>query len=189
MGSNQLRLAVMIGLAFALHFPAAAAQGVVGRWQSPDSEVVIKADGTLTIDGTMFRYRIAGKVFTLIGADGELAMPFELAGDRMSVVINGRLVQLQRVVAGGPPRRRVKSAIWLGNGATCRTYRQRRARATKASPSTRTALPLTSSSGTYGGTASRRMGHGRSAPTRSSIRDPRPQHRAAKRNHQETIVS
>jgi hypothetical protein len=76
--------------------------GVVGRWQSPDSEVVIKADGTLTIDGTAFRYTIKGRIFTLIGSDGMLPMPFELDGDRLTVLINGETVTLQRRAAGSP---------------------------------------------------------------------------------------
>jgi hypothetical protein len=81
---------------------AQAQAGVVGSWQSPDSEVVIKADGSLTIDGTPFRYTIAGNVFTLIGSDGALPMPFELKGDQMSVLINGQVVVMHRKAPGAP---------------------------------------------------------------------------------------
>lgn len=102
----RYRSLLMVTLALLVHAALVMAQapaaGVVGRWQSPDSEVVIKADGTLTIDGTPFRYTIAGKVFTLIGSDGALPMPFELNGDQLSVLINGQVVTLQRRAAGAP---------------------------------------------------------------------------------------
>jgi hypothetical protein len=101
-----MRLSVVAGLMFAVVLGASPAEaqeavsGVVGRWQSPDSEVVINADGTLTIDGTPFRYTIAGNVFTLIGSDGALPMPFELSGDRLTVVMSGEAIVLQRRPAG-----------------------------------------------------------------------------------------
>jgi hypothetical protein len=94
-----VRLLVVVGAVLAIAVNAlaqGAASGLVGRWQSPDSEVVIKADGTLTIDGTAFRYTVAGKIFTLIGSDGALPMPFELSGDRLTVLMNGEAVVLQR---------------------------------------------------------------------------------------------
>lgn len=199
MGSNQLRLAVMIGLVFALHFTAAAAQGVVGRWQSPDSEVVIKADGTLTIDGTMFRYRIAGKVFTLIGADGELAMPFELAGDRMSVVINGQLVPLQRVVAGSAARPGATSQAgdlvgkwcYMSNVTASNGGRMSDECFTIYANGTYQYFNETSSSGPYGGTASRQQDAGTWALSGSNlVVNSRSQGRntypLAKRNHPKT---
>jgi len=101
-----MRLLLAAGLVFAVVVSAGPAQaqgagsGLVGRWQSPDSEVVINADGTLTIDGTAFRYTIAGRIFTLIGSDGSLPMPFELSGDRLTVVMNGEAIVLQRRAAG-----------------------------------------------------------------------------------------
>lgn len=99
----QRLLAVAFALVVTLPAMPVHAQSqpsVVGRWQSPDSEVVINSDGTLTIDGTPFRYSISGKVFTLIGSDGTLPMPFELIGDRLTVTINGAPVVLQRRSAG-----------------------------------------------------------------------------------------
>jgi hypothetical protein len=101
-----MRLLFAAGLVVTILLAASPAQGqgapsgIVGRWQSPDSEVNINADGTLTIDGTPFRYAIAGKVFTLIGADGSLPMPFELTADRLTVVMNGETIVLQRRAAG-----------------------------------------------------------------------------------------
>jgi hypothetical protein len=108
LSNMPLLFAVALVLSFAVNAGTVLAQGppsgVVGRWQSPDSEVVIKADGTLTIDGTAFRYTIKGNLFTLIGSDGMLPMPFELDGDRLTVLINGEAVALQRRAAGAAAR-------------------------------------------------------------------------------------
>lgn len=79
---------------------AKAAAGLVGKWQSPDSVVEIKADGTLLIDQVPYRYTVQGNVLTLIGIDGSVPIPFQLAGDRLTVSLNGQLVAMQRVVAG-----------------------------------------------------------------------------------------
>jgi hypothetical protein len=80
--------------------PVKPASTLVGTWQSPDSVVEIKADGTLLINQVPYRYTVQGNVLTLIGVDGSVPLPFSLAGDRLTVAINGQLTVLQRIVAG-----------------------------------------------------------------------------------------
>jgi hypothetical protein len=110
--SSYMRMLLTAGLALAFAFNAGLTlaqgtpPGIVGRWQSPDSEVVIKADGTLTIDGTPYRYTVAGKIVMLIGADGMVPIPFELNGDRLTVQVDGEIVVLQRLAPGAPSRPR-----------------------------------------------------------------------------------
>lgn len=77
--------------------------GLTGRWQSPDSVVEIKGDGTLTIDGTPYRYSVQGNVLSLIGYDGTLPVPFRLQGDTLTVSLNGEAVTLQRIRPGQAP--------------------------------------------------------------------------------------
>jgi hypothetical protein len=78
---------------------------LVGRWQSPDSVVQINADGTLSIDGTGYRYTVQGRVLTLVGYDGSVAIPFQLTGDTLSVLLNGQPVTLQRILGDRPSGR------------------------------------------------------------------------------------
>jgi hypothetical protein len=80
-----------------------AAPSIVGRWQSPDSVVQINADGTLTINGTLYRYLTQGNVLMLIGNDGVLPMPYQLAGDTLTVTLGGRVVAMQRLAPGQTP--------------------------------------------------------------------------------------
>jgi hypothetical protein len=74
--------------------------GLVGKWQSPDSLVEIKADGTLLIGQVPYRYAVKGNILTLIGSDGSAPLPFVLTGDRLTVAINGQPTVLTRVVEG-----------------------------------------------------------------------------------------
>jgi hypothetical protein len=82
---------------------AQAPAGLAGRWQSPDSVVEIKTDGSLTIDGTPYRYTVQGSVLTLIGYDGSVPVPFRLEGDTLTVSLGGEAVTLQRIRPGQTP--------------------------------------------------------------------------------------
>ena len=74
--------------------------GLVGRWQSADSVVQINADGTLSVDGTQYRYTVQGTTLTLIGYDGSIPVPFKLTGDTLLVSLNGQLITMQRIRPG-----------------------------------------------------------------------------------------
>jgi hypothetical protein len=99
-GMNPSVLHAQTGGATPPQTAAKPVTGLVGKWQSPDSLVEFNADGTLLIGDVLYRYTVQGNTLTLIGADGSVPLPFQLAGDRLTVAINGQLTVLQRFVAG-----------------------------------------------------------------------------------------
>jgi hypothetical protein len=80
----------------------AAQTGLVGKWQGPEGVVEINPNGSLTINGTLYRYTATNSTLTLIGYDGQVAMPFTLQGNTLSVVLNGVPVTLTRITATNP---------------------------------------------------------------------------------------
>ncbi len=94
-------LSLLLALALAtVTLAAQSGGGLVGRWQGPDGIVEVNADRTLTIDGTLFRYAVAGNIITITGSDGAVPLPFELKGDVMRVAVNGQIQTLTRLKAG-----------------------------------------------------------------------------------------
>ena len=75
--------------------------GLVGNWQGPEGTVQIKADGTMSIQGTPYRYAVQGNTMTLIGNDGTLPIPFQLSGNTLTVSLSGQIVTLTRIT-GNP---------------------------------------------------------------------------------------
>ena len=69
---------------------------LVGRWVSDEATVEIRANGTLTINGDEFSYKVKNSVITVYGDDGTLRFPFELDGDTMTVSVNDREVVYTR---------------------------------------------------------------------------------------------
>ena len=76
--------------------------GLVGSWQGPQGIVQIKADGTMLVQGTPYRYAVQGNTMMLTGNDGTLAIPFQLSGDTLTVSLNGQVATLTRTAAGAP---------------------------------------------------------------------------------------
>ncbi|MEI6668676.1 MAG: hypothetical protein WCP29_11020 [Acidobacteriota bacterium] len=79
-----------------------SATGLVGSWQGPQGVTQIKADGTMLIQGTPYRYAVQGNTLTLVGNDGTLPIPFQLNGDTLTVSINGQTAVLTRMAANAP---------------------------------------------------------------------------------------
>lgn len=71
--------------------------GIVGDWRSPQGVVRIRADGTAVIGEYTYRYTIRRNILMMAGPDGFFAMPFELKGDELAVVLNGQQMRLTRV--------------------------------------------------------------------------------------------
>jgi len=71
--------------------------GLAGRWKSDQYSLQISDDGTLSINGESFRYRVQGNVITLIGSDGSLQIPFELDGNTLITTYNGQPTVYRRV--------------------------------------------------------------------------------------------
>jgi hypothetical protein len=83
--------------------PARAQQagGVVGTWNSSEGPVVLNADGSGSLNGVAFRYRVEGATIVLVGAEGEAQVPFRLDADRMDVFVDGAWSTMTRAGAGG----------------------------------------------------------------------------------------
>ncbi len=78
--------------------PAAAAKNpLVGRWKSAEAVVEIRANGTITINGDEYTYKVKGSVITVSGDEGSLVFPFELDGDTLTVDAQGREVVYARM--------------------------------------------------------------------------------------------
>ena len=83
--------------------PAAAPAGgrttgsIVGSWRNATGSARFNADGTGMVDGTPGRYEIRGNQLTLIWAQGQATVPFEVRGDVLSLTVNGVAATLNRV--------------------------------------------------------------------------------------------
>lgn len=75
---------------------------LVGHWLAEEegTKVEIRANGTLTIDGEEYAYRVKNSVINVIGEDGAMSFPFILAGDILTVEVEGREVVYKRVKPG-----------------------------------------------------------------------------------------
>lgn len=74
--------------------------GLVGRWQSSEDTVQIKNDGTAILDIGTYRYTVKGNTITLANNEGAMQFPFELSGDTLRVVVEGRTVIYKRLHGG-----------------------------------------------------------------------------------------
>jgi hypothetical protein len=70
---------------------------IVGSWRNATGSARFNSDGTGVVDGQAGRYEIRDNQLTLIGAQGRVTLPFEVAGDRLTLTVNGAVVVLNRV--------------------------------------------------------------------------------------------
>jgi hypothetical protein len=75
-------------------------EGLAGKWQSQAMTVEIFDDGTLTINGDKFRYRVDGRFITLANDEGTLRVEFQLTGDTLTTLYQGERTVYQRVRRG-----------------------------------------------------------------------------------------
>lgn len=73
---------------------------LVGKWKSSEAVVEIRPNGTLTINGDEFVYKVKNSVITVANDEGVLTFPFELKGDVLIVEVDGREVVYKRTKAG-----------------------------------------------------------------------------------------
>src|ERR1039457_4748520 len=73
---------------------ARAAGSIVGSWRNATGSARFNADGTGVVDGTAGRYEVRGNQLTLIGAQGQATLPFEVRGDVLALTVNGLAVTL-----------------------------------------------------------------------------------------------
>jgi hypothetical protein len=101
----RLASVLIIALTFV---PFAAAQEkekpknpLIGHWLSEDgTKVEVRGNGTLTINGEEYAYKVKNSVINVIGEDGAMAIPFLLEGDKLTVEVEGREMIYKRVKAG-----------------------------------------------------------------------------------------
>jgi hypothetical protein len=76
---------------------------LVGRWVSDEATVEIRADGTLTINGEEFSYKVKNSIITVYGEEGTMQFPFELNGDTMIVSVADREIEYRRAKGRNNP--------------------------------------------------------------------------------------
>lgn len=62
---------------------------LVGKWESDEATVEIRPDGTLTINGEKYRYKIKGGTIIVSDGEGSMDFPFQLTGNRLTVTAEG----------------------------------------------------------------------------------------------------
>ena len=70
---------------------------LVGRWQSDEATVVIRDDGTVSINDEEFSYRIKNSVIIVSGDEGSMSFPFAFQNGKLIVEVEGREVVYSRV--------------------------------------------------------------------------------------------
>ena len=103
-----IRYATVLMIAFAFVTSVAAQEKekpknpLVGHWLCEDdgTKVEIRANGTLTINGEEYAYKVRNSVINVVGEDGAMAIPFELVGDTLTVEVEGREMVYKRVKPG-----------------------------------------------------------------------------------------
>jgi hypothetical protein len=84
--------------------------GLVGRWQSSEATVQINEDGTLILDGATYRYAVKGNNITLANNEGAATFPFQLSGDTLQVLADGKLVIYKRLTGGATVQNMVSAS-------------------------------------------------------------------------------
>src|SRR5687767_2570678 len=75
---------------------------LLGHWvcQSDGTKVEIRGDGTLTINGAEYVYKVKGTVINVMNEEGGMSIPFQLEGDTLTVDVEGREMVYIRVKPG-----------------------------------------------------------------------------------------
>ncbi|MFN2501392.1 MAG: hypothetical protein ABR530_05215 [Pyrinomonadaceae bacterium] len=78
--------------------PAPAAKNpFLGRWQSDEAVIEFFADGSITINGEKYTYKVKNSVITVSDDEGSLMFPYVLEGDKLTVDVQGREVVYRRL--------------------------------------------------------------------------------------------
>ena len=103
-----VRLAIVIVISFAFVISTTAQEKekpknpLVGNWLCEDegTKVEIRSNGTLTINGEEYAYKVKGAVINVVGEEGAMAIPFQLDGDTLTVDVEGKEMVYTRVKPG-----------------------------------------------------------------------------------------
>ena len=100
-----MRLSILFALSIvaAFVFPVSAQEKpknpLIGNWVCEDdgTKVEVRPNGTLTINGSEYAYKVKNAVINVVGEDGAMAIPFQLDGDTLTVDVEGREMVYKRV--------------------------------------------------------------------------------------------
>lgn len=75
---------------------------LVGNWvcKADGTKVEIRSNGTLTINGADYAYKVKNSVINVVGEDGAMAIPFQLVDDTLTVDVEGSEMVYTRVKPG-----------------------------------------------------------------------------------------
>ena len=75
---------------------------LVGNWvaEGEGTKVEIRANGTLTIDGEEYAYKMKNSVINVFNEEGAMSFPYALSGDTLTVEFEGREIVYKRVKQG-----------------------------------------------------------------------------------------
>lgn len=77
--------------------PQKSSEGLVGHWKSSEATVQIKEDGTLFLNGSPLRYVVKGNTIIIGNDEDVVQFPFQLSGDTLKVMVDGRTVVYRRL--------------------------------------------------------------------------------------------
>src|SRR4051794_36757450 len=95
-------LLLIVTVAVNIHAQDKPKNPLVGSWiaEEEGTKVQIRDNGTLTINGEEYSYKIKGSTITLVGDDGSAVLPFTLEGETLTVEFEGRDIIYTRVKGG-----------------------------------------------------------------------------------------
>jgi hypothetical protein len=78
--------------------------GLAGDWQGPQGVVRFDNNGGVFFGGQNYRYTLNGATLTLIAADGQVPLAFQMNGNVMTLGSGGQAIRLTRMAAGAAAR-------------------------------------------------------------------------------------
>lgn len=93
---------IVLALSFSLNAQTGdnqktTAELLIGKWESDEAVVEIRKNGVITINGEKYSYKVTGKTIVVSSDEGSMDFPFQLSGDRLTVMVEGRRVVYTRV--------------------------------------------------------------------------------------------
>ncbi|HLM60508.1 MAG TPA: hypothetical protein VK308_06880 [Pyrinomonadaceae bacterium] len=70
---------------------------LAGTWQSSDSTMEIRTNGTMTLNGKQYSYKISNAALVITNNDKTVNFPFELNGDYLTITLSSQRIMYGRV--------------------------------------------------------------------------------------------
>lgn len=155
-------------------------ESLVGDWicREDGTKVSIRADGSLSINDADYAYKLRNGTIIVAGDEGVMTIPYELAGDRLTVQVEGREMVYERVDPSAKTSQRSEAPNVVGAlvGKWCYLSNLTGSNSRMSSrcfvlnaDGTYEYSAETSSSGANGSSASQEQDYGRWTATRSTL--------------------